>query len=59
MTAKRDFIGLKAEDDTLDINEFVNILAGLSNFTAKVNDLDIDKLETAPGDFEKNERCSG
>ena len=53
LTAKRDFIALKAEDDWLDINKLVNVGTDLSDLKANVDDLDVDKLKTVPVDFKK------
>ena len=55
LTAKRDFIALKAEVGKLDINEFVNVPAGFSNLKTKTktNDIEVDKLQTVPVDLKK------
>ena len=42
----KDFIALKAEVDKLDISKLVNVLTGLSNLKAKIDDLDVDKSKT-------------
>ena len=51
LSAKRDFIALKAEVNKLDINKSVNALTGLYNLKIKVDQLDFDKLKTVPVDF--------
>ena len=48
LAAKRDFIPLKVEVDKLGINTWVNVATGLYNLKTKVDDLDVDKLKTAP-----------
>ena len=52
LTAKRDFIALKAEADKPYINKLVNILTGLNNLKTKVDDLDSNKLRFVPLDLE-------
>ena len=51
LTAKKDFIALKAEIDKLDINKFVNVPTSLNNLETKVDDLDVGKLKTVPVDL--------
>ena len=51
LSAKRDFIALKAEVNKLDINKSVNALTGLYNLKLKVDQLDFDKLKTVPVDL--------
>ena len=38
---------MKAEIDKLDLNKFVNVPTTLSNLKTKVDNLDVDKLNTA------------
>ena len=47
LTAKRDFIAMKAEVGKLDINKLVIALTSLKNLKTKVDDLDVLKLETS------------
>ena len=42
---------MKADVDEVDTNKFVNCLIGLINVKAKVDDLYLDKLKTAPADL--------
>ena len=51
LTAKKDFIALKAEVDKLEINKFVNVPTSFNNLKAKVDDLEVDKLKTVPVDW--------
>ena len=44
LTAKKDFIALKAEADKLDIDKLVNVPTRL-NLKTKVDDLDVGKLK--------------
>ena len=53
LSAKKDFIALKAEVDKLDINKFVNVPTSLNNLKTKVNDLDVGKSKTVPVDLKK------
>ena len=53
LTAKRDFVALKAEVDKLDNNKLINAPNGLNNLKTKVDDLDVDMLKTFPVDLEK------
>ena len=53
LTAKRDFIAMKAEVGKLDINKLVIALTSLKNLKTKVDDLDVLKLETVPVDLKK------
>ena len=48
LTAKKDFIALKAEVDKLDIDklQLVNLPTSLNNLKIKVDDLDVGKLKT-------------
>ena len=47
MTAKNDFIALKAKVNKLDINKLVNVPTSLNNLNTKVDDLDVGKLKAA------------
>ena len=51
MAGKRESIPLKAEVDKLDINKLVNFPSGLNNLQPKVDDLNVDKLETVSLDL--------
>ena len=42
---------MNAEVDKLDINELVKIPTNLINLETKVDDLDVGKLKTVPGDL--------
>ena len=53
LTAKKDFIALKAEVDKLDINKPTNVPISLNNLKTKVDDLDVGKLKTVPVDLKK------
>ena len=53
LSAKKDFIALKAEVDKLDINKFVNVPTSLNNLKTKVNDLDVGQSKTVPVDLKK------
>ena len=53
LTAKKDFIALKAEVDKLDINKLTNVPTSLNNLKTKVDDLDLGKLKTVPVDWKK------
>ena len=53
LTAKKDFISLKAEVDKLDINKLNNVPTGLNNLKTKANDLDVGKSKTVPVDLKK------
>ena len=48
LTAKKDFVALKAEVDKLDIDklQLVNLPTSLNNLKIKVDDLDVGKLKT-------------
>ena len=46
-------IAEKVEVGTLDINNLVNVLNDLNNLKAKADDLDVDKLKTAPVNLKK------
>ena len=48
LTAKKDFIALKAEVDKLDIDklQLVNLPTSLNNLKIKADDLDVGKLKT-------------
>ena len=50
---KRDFIALKAEVYKLNINKVTNIPTSLNNLETKVDDLNVDKLQTVPADLKK------
>ena len=50
----QQLIALKTETDKLDIKKFANVQSMLNNLLTKVDDLDVDKLETVPADL-KNE----
>ena len=51
LKASRDFVGLKAEGDKLDINKLVNVRIGLNNSRTKVYEIDINKLKSVPVDL--------
>ena len=53
LTAKKDFIALKAEVDKLDINKLTKVPTSLNNLKTKVDDLDLGKLKTVPVDWKK------
>ena len=53
LTAKKDFIALKAEVDELDINRLGNVPTSWNNSKTKVYDLDVGKLKTVPIDLKK------
>ena len=53
LTAKKDFIALKAEVDKQDLNKLTNVPTSLNNLRAKVDDLDGDKLKIVPVDLQK------
>ena len=53
LVAKKDFIALKAEVDTLNINKFVNVSTSLNDLKTKVHDLKVSKLKTVPADLKK------
>ena len=42
---------MKAEVDKLDINELVKVPTGMNGLRAKLDDLDLGKLKTAPIDI--------
>ena len=46
-------IALTAEIGKLGISKFVNVASRLNDLKIKVDDLDIDKLETVPVDLKK------
>ena len=48
LAAKKDFIGLKAEVDKLDINKLTIVPTSLNNLKAKLDDLDFGELKTVP-----------
>ena len=50
----QQLIASKTEIDKLDIKKFANVQSMLNNLLTKVDDLDVDKLETIPADL-KNE----
>ena len=53
LTAKKDFIALKAEAEKLEFNKFVNVPTSLNNLKTKVDDLDVGKLKTVPVNLRK------
>ena len=53
LTGKRNFIALKVETNKLGINPLVNAATGLYNLKSKIDDLDVDKLKTAPVDLKQ------
>ena len=53
LSAKKDFITLKAEVDKLDINKLTNVPTSLNNLKTKVDDLDVGKLKTVSVDVKK------
>ena len=53
LTAKKNFIALKAEVEKLGINKLVNVPTRLNNLKTKVDDLDVGKLKTVPIDLKK------
>ena len=48
---KKCFLALKAEVDKLDINELVKVPTGMNGLRAKLDDLNLRKLKTAPIDI--------
>ena len=48
LTAKKDFLALKAAVDKLDVNKLGNVPTCLNNLKTKANHLDICKLKTVP-----------
>ena len=53
LSAKRDFIALKAEVVKLDINKLVNFPSVLNNLQTEVDDSDVDNLKTVSIDLKK------
>ena len=53
LSAKKDFIVLKAEVGKLGINKLVNVPNSWNNLKTKVDDLDIAKSKTVPVDLKK------
>ena len=53
LAAKKDYIALKAEVDTLHNNKLINISTSLNNLKRKVDGLDVAKLKTVPVDLKK------
>ena len=51
LTAKSNFIALKAEINKLDIDKFINVPTSLDNLKTKVDDLDVGKLKTVHMDL--------
>ena len=47
------FIALKAEVGKLDINKLVNVPTIFNNLKIKVDDLDVDNMESLPVELEK------
>ena len=52
---KKDFFGLKAELDKLDIAKLVNVPTSFNNSETKVDDLDVGKLKTVPIDLKTSD----
>ena len=50
LTAKRDFIALKAEVEQLYIEKLVIVTTGWNNLKTKLVDLDVDKLDPVLSD---------
>ena len=50
LTAKRDFIALKAEVEQLYIEKLVIVTTGWNNLKIKLVDLDVDKLDPVLSD---------
>ena len=46
LSAKRDFIALKAEVHKLGINKLLSVPVYLNNLKTKLDDLDLEKLKT-------------
>ena len=55
LSAKRDFIALKAEVVKLDINKLVNFPSVLNNLQTKVDDSDVDNLKSSCEICEKDD----
>ena len=53
LTAKKDFITLKAEVEKIDIHKLVNAPIGLNNLKTKLDNFDVDKLKFVPIDLKK------
>ena len=53
LSAKRDFIALKAEVVKLDINKLVNFPSVLNSLQTEVDDSDVDNLKTVSIDLKK------
>ena len=53
LAAKKDFVGLKTENDKRNINRLVNVPTSLNDFFKKVDDSDVGKLKIAPVDLKK------
>ena len=51
LSAKKNFIALKAEVDELDINKLTIVPTSLNNLKTRVEGLDIGKLKTVPVDL--------
>ena len=49
---------LEAGVDELDISKFANVPTGLNNLRTRVDDIDVDMLNTVPVDLKKTKRCS-
>ena len=56
LTAKKDFIALKAEVDKRDINKLFDVPTSLKNLERKVDNLDFSKWKTVPIDLKKKKR---
>ena len=53
LAVKSNFTALKNEVDKLHINELGNFPTSFNNFKTKLDDLNVDKLKTAPEDLKK------
>ena len=53
LSAKKDFIALKAEVDKLDIKKLTNVPTSLNSLRTKVDHLDVGELKTVPVDLKK------
>ena len=53
LSARKDFVVLKAEVNKLDIDNLVNVPASSNNLKTKLDDLDVGTLKTVPVDLKK------
>ena len=56
LTAKKDFIALKAEVDKRDINKLFNVPTSLKNLERKVDNLDFSKWKAVLIDLKKKRK---